>query len=123
MVVGLWIDRMDGNGPQRNPALTDAEYEAGLICQMNDNVKALWQAAHDYEYAEISGSAIGLIVLGNLSSKPKCIAVQTWISSIWTLYYTRKPLVTYTWNNTLYDFSSCGSCPHTCPELMEELGF
>ena len=120
MVTALWID--DGSGPVRNPALTEAEFNAGIEAARASNVGTLWQAAHDYEYAEISGSAIGLLVLGVSQQKPKCMAVMAWIQSIWSLYYQRKPLVTHEWNPTLLDFSSCGPCPWTVPDLLAELG-
>lgn len=80
-------------------------------------VAQLWQAAHDYEYSQVSGSAIGLLAIGVMKSLPKCVAVQNWIKSIWTLYYTRKATLTVD-----YDFSIVGACPHTVPELMLELG-
>lgn len=80
-------------------------------------IASLWQAAHDLEYAAISGSAIGLITMGVLQAKPKCLTVQGWIKSIWTEYYTRKATA-----SSDYDFSGAGPCPHTVPELMVELG-
>lgn len=80
-------------------------------------IAALWQAAHDYEFAQISGSAIGLLAMGVMTGKPKCIAVQNWIKSIWTTYYTRKA-----GTSADTDFSVAGECPHTVPELMTELG-
>lgn len=81
-------------------------------------VAALWQAAHDYEYAQISGSAIGLLAIGVIQSQPKCLAVQNWIKSIWTEYYIRKA-----GDSTNCNFDAVGPCPHTVPELMTELGF
>jgi hypothetical protein len=80
-------------------------------------IAALWQAAHDYEYAQVSGSAIGLLAIGVLQGLPKCLAVQLWIKGIWTIYYERKA-----GTSTDTDFSTAGSCPHTVPELMIELG-
>lgn len=80
-------------------------------------ITALWQAAHDYEVAEISGSAVGLLAMGVLQGKPKCTAVQNWIKGIWTEYYTRKA-----GTETSTDYSVCGACPYTVPELMAELG-
>jgi hypothetical protein len=79
-------------------------------------VASLWQAAHDKEYDAVSGSAVGLIVMGVLQGKPKCTAVQNWIKSLWSEYYTRKA----SGSNNL-DFSIIGECPHTVPELMSEL--
>ena len=81
-------------------------------------VARLWNAAHEYEYKEISGSAIGLLTIGVLQAKPKCMAVQTWIQSIWTEYYIRKA-----GTSTDYDFSFCGPCPYSMPELIQELGY
>lgn len=77
----------------------------------------LWQAAHDVEFNAISGSAIGLITLGIVSAKPKCMAVLAWIQTLWTEYYARKHS-----GSTNYDFSAYDNCPHTVPELMQELG-
>lgn len=80
-------------------------------------IARLWYAAHDYEYQQVSGSAIGLLAMGVMQGKPKCVAVQNWIKSIWVEYYTRKA------NGTSdYDFSIIGNCPHSVPELMVELG-
>lgn len=91
--------------------------EQNAIAKEKSRIYALWQAAHDYEFAQISGSAIGLLAMGVMQGKPKCIAVQNWIKSIWVEYYTRKASGSF--NN---DFSGSGSCPYTVPELMEELG-
>ena len=77
----------------------------------------LWNAAHMVEYNAISGSAIGLVTIGILQQKPKCQAVQAWIQTLWTEYYTRKAS-----GSTDYDFSAFANCPHTVPELMQELG-
>lgn len=82
----------------------------------NRRIAALWQAAHDLEFASISGSAIGLITMGVMSGKPKAIAVQAWIKDIWSLYYERKA-----GTSSDCDYSSVGACPHSVPELMLEL--
>lgn len=82
-----------------------------------DRIASLWQSAHDYEYAQVSGSAIGLLAMGVMQGKPKCIAVQNWIKGIWTEYYIRKA-----GTSTNYDFSAMGACPYSVPELMAELG-
>jgi hypothetical protein len=93
-----------------------AEREAVAALQDQRRIAALWQAAHDYEVAQISGSAIGLLTLGVLQSKPKCQAVQAWIKTIWTMYYERKAS-----GSTDVNFSAAGPIPHTIPELMDEL--
>lgn len=93
-------------------------YEPDPAAVEAQRVSSLWQAAHDYEYKDVSGSAIGLITLGVLQSKPKCIAVMAWIKSIWTEYYLRKGN-----GSTDCDYSSTGDCPYTIPELMTELGY
>ena len=103
--------------------LIGEELEAGLARKAEDEAKAetsriesLWQAAHDKEYAAISGSAIGMLALGVLQSKPKCLAVQAWIASIWTEYYNRKSS-----GSTDTDYSFAGDMPHSVPELMAEV--
>ena len=91
------------------------------ILSMNED--ALWQAAHDYEYSRISGSAIGLLTMGVLSNKPKSKAVQTWLTSLWNLYYKRKASLSSTVliDSALLDFSSIGEIPSTVPDLMAEI--
>lgn len=89
---------------------------ANQLAANSARVAALWQAAHDYEYAQISGSAIGLLTLGVLQGKPKCIAVQNWIQGLWALYYERKA-----GTSTNCNFSAAGPCPHSIPDLMTEL--
>ena len=93
--------------------------EVAAILSDRDRVRVakLWQAAHDLEYNAISGSAVGLITMGVMTGKPKCIAVQNWIKSIWTEYYKRKAD-----GSEALDFSGVGECPHSVPELMQELG-
>lgn len=83
----------------------------------SQRIASLWQAAHDYEYSQVSGSAIGLLAIGVMQQKPKCTAVQNWIKSIWEIYYQRKASTSID-----TDFSSAGQIPYTVPELMTELG-
>ncbi len=112
LVDGDWHESWNiVNKTQEKLATEAAEREAARIA-------SLWQAAHDKEYEAISGSAIGLITIGVLQNKPKCLAVQNWIKNIWSLYYVRKVN-----GDTSLDFSMCGACPHTVPELMSELNF
>ena len=94
-----------------------AQPEPDLAVIEAQRITSLWQAAHDYEYAEISGSAVGLLAMGVMQGLPKCVAVQNWIKGIWTEYYTRKA-----GTSTDTDYLLCGACPYTVPELMAELG-
>jgi len=103
--------------------LTGEELEAGLARKAADKAKAesariesLWQAAHDKEFQAISGSAIGMLSIGVSQGKPKCVAVQSWIMSFWTEYYTRKAN-----GSTDTDYSSFGDMPHSVPELIAEV--
>ena len=105
----LWID--NGTGPVQNPDLTQDEFNAGVASLTAQNVEALWRAATDYQESQISGAAYGLVTLGVIQQKPKSLAVMGWINSIWSLYYTRKPQITYQWDADLMDFSSCGPMP------------
>lgn len=95
------------------PEVVAEAYEAAEA----QRIAALWQAAHDYEFAQISGSAIGLLAMGVMMGKPKCLMVQGWVKSIWTTYYARKASGSHD-----TDFSGAGPCPHSVPELMAELG-
>ena len=111
LVDGAWqykwrIDALSAEQIAANQAAEDAR-----------RIASLWQGAYDYEFAQISGVAIGLLVLGVLQAKPKALAVKSWNQSIWTLYYTRKAD-----GSTDTDYTGLGLCPHSVPELMVELG-
>lgn len=120
-MTDLYIYTEDGSKIP-NPELTQEEFIAGRNAEcIAYNTNTLWQAAHDYEYAQISGSAVGYLAVGVMLGKPKSIAIKGWILSIWTLYYNRKPLVTPDLDLSLLDFSSCGNIPYSVPEFMAEL--
>lgn len=92
------------------------EIDRELESSESKRIESLWNAATNYEKQFISGSAVGLITLGVVNSKPKALAVQGWIQSIWTEYYLRKS------NKSIdTDFSFIGPCPHSVPELMSEM--
>ncbi len=122
--VDIYSDYTDPEGAVRTKAeqelaatvaAQDAE-TARLASIEQTRIQTLWQAAHDLEFASISGSAIGLITMGVMSSKPKAVAVYAWVKSIWTLYYIRKA-----GTSTDCDYSSVGPCPYSVPELIAEL--
>lgn len=112
----------------QNPALVDGQWtqqrsiqptsEQKVEARNSKRIADLWQAAHDLEYNAISGSAVGLLAIGVMQGAPKCVAVQNWIKGIWALYYERKVN-----GDASTDYSICGTCPHSVPELMAELGF
>lgn len=80
----------------------------------------LWQSATAWQERYISNAAYGLLAIGVIQSKPKCLACMTWINSIWMdHYYVQKPLVTHDYAG--YDFSVCGPMPYTVPELTAEV--
>ena len=82
-----------------------------------ERIEGLWQAAHDYEFASVNGSGVGLVTMGVLQGLPKALSVQLWVKSIWEEYYLRKAN-----GSQDLDFSVVGNCPHSIPELMSELG-
>lgn len=88
------------------------------IC--SDKYARLWQAAHDYEYAQISGSALALLTIGVLHRKEKSLAIQGWIKRLWEEYYSRKTAIAFD-SEPDTDFTFLGSIPATVPELMAEL--
>lgn len=103
--------------------MTGEELEVGRVRKATDEAKAeavrvdaLWQAAHDKEFQAISGSAIGMLSIGGSQAKPKCVAVQNWIMSFWTEYYTRKAN-----GSTDTDYSMFGEMPYSVPELIAEV--
>jgi len=106
--------------------LEGEELTVGLQRQADDlatadaqRIASLWQAAHDYEYAEISGSAVALLSAGFLQSKPKAIAIAMWCDSIWNGvngFYARRDS-----GSTDTDFSNVGPIPFTIPELSAEV--
>ena len=104
--------------PEEVQANQDAKAvsDAKLIA---DKVSALWSAADKYTSDYISGVAIGILTIGVIQGKPKCLAVTSWSGSIWAEYYARKVLVTASSIDNL-DFSIFGPIPHSVPELQAE---
>jgi hypothetical protein len=123
MVIGpdrpLWVNTP--SGPVRNPDLSDEEFAQALADIRAEFVEQLWQAAHDYEYANINGTAVGMLTIGVLKGLPISQAITVWDQSIWSLYYARKSLVTHEFDPALYDFSICGQMPYSIPELLKEV--
>lgn len=119
--LGSYID--DGQDIIREViAKPEAEVALYMEAKLNSDIDRLWQTAHDYEYSQISGSAIGMLVIGVLQELPKSLAVKEWINSIWVLYYERKAIVTNGGEADL-DFTVCGSAPYSVPELMAEINY
>lgn len=93
-----------------------AEEEAKTVAS---KIEQLWQAANAYVTGYISGVAIGILTIGVMQQKPKCLAVSAWSGQIWTEYYIRKSTITADSVLNL-DFSSFGPMPYTVPELQAE---
>jgi hypothetical protein len=99
----------------------EAAYLAITIpLRTTDNLQALWQAATSYQETFISNAAYGLLAMGCMQGKPKCMACMGWINTIWTdHYYIEKPKVDHLYAG--YDFSVVGPMPYTVPELTAEV--
>ena len=100
-----------------------AAYQSNKLAQeaqtIADKIEQLWQAADAYVTGCISGVAIGILTIGVMQQKPKCLAVSAWSGQIWTEYYIRKSTITADSALDL-DFSSFGPMPYTVPELQAE---
>ena len=94
-----------------------AEQDAKMVA---DKIESLWQAADKYVTGYISGVAIGILTIGVLQGKPKCMVVSNWSNQVWSEYYTRKAAITVDSPLDL-DFSSFGPIPYTIPELQAEV--
>lgn len=120
MVMPLWIDH--GDGPERNPDLSEDEFKNGLLELRESNLTALWAATDAYENSFISGTAKAIMTTGAFAGLPKCLACLQWVSSIWNdLYYARKSQVTYQDDPALRDFTSCGDMPYSVPDIEAEV--
>ena len=86
-----------------------------------EKTEMLWVAADRYTSQYISGGAFGMLAVGMMLGKPKCISVAAWSGAVWQAYYDRKELIT-TDSTVDHDFSSFGPIPHTVPELRVETG-
>ena len=86
-----------------------------------DKIQALWSAANDYTTSYISGVAIGILTVGVIQNKTKCLTVAGWSGAVWHEYYVRKAAVTADSVVNL-DFSSFGTMPFSVPELQAEVG-
>ena len=113
---GVWIQQWTVR------AATEAEQADYLVQQAikkAGKIEQLWQAADAYVTGCISGVAIGILTIGVMQQKPKCLAVSAWSGQIWTEYYIRKSTITA--DSVLdLDFSSFGPMPYTVPELQAE---
>ena len=100
----------------------EQEYLAWYIpYTISQNLQQLWEDATAYQESFISGAAIGLLTIGVMQQKPKSLAIMNWIQDIWNNhYYVQKLLVDASYER--YNFSACGECPYSVPELIEELG-
>jgi len=116
IIIPAWSEEIEAEYTIEIVDITD-EVNAKDLASKYDS---LWKAANDFQSAQISGAAIGLLTIGVLAQKPKCTAVQAWIKSVWVEYYTRKAGVDLQ-NNVNLDFSVCGNIPYSVPELMEEV--
>lgn len=102
------------------PIILDPELQAIQAAQtVATKIEHLWAAADAYVTGYISGVAIGILTIGVIQQKPKCLAVSTWSGQIWAEYYNRKAGITV--DSVLdLDFSSFGPMPYTVPELQAE---
>jgi hypothetical protein len=103
------------------PEITAILETAGFLTRIQGEIEVrrisrLWQAAHDYESKGVTSTVAILLMRGIVSGKPKALAVQAWVDSIWAEYYTRKAS-----GSDNFNFSPIGPCPHTVRELSEEL--
>jgi hypothetical protein len=82
---------------------------------------ALFRAYRGYKLSFISDEGFSIVAIGLLAamqgaSKPKCIAVQTWLTSLWDDYTARKAVV-----STNLDFSNNGPMPYPISEIKIEV--
>ena len=120
-MLSLWIDIGDGNGPVQNPALTQDEFDAGVAELKAQNLQFLYDIAFRYQDTRFGQSGSHKLAIGIVKGGPVAKSIDTWIDSVWALYYQRKPLITEKWDDALFDFTSCGEPPHTFTELVAEV--
>lgn len=99
----------------------DAAKAARNATIIAEKISLLWQAADKYTSRYISGVAIGILTIGVITRRRKCLDVSTWSSQIWTEYYVRKAAITAT-SVVNTDFSMFGPIPYKVPELQVEIG-
>ena len=86
-----------------------------------ERISELWQRATAYEQKYISGSMYTVLAVLIESKNIKSLEVSAWVRSIWDLYYQEKYKIrNEDGYNSLEDFSVCGDCPHSVPELINE---
>lgn len=112
------IENMDGKWyyKWKLKPLSQAQIDEAANTREANRVSMLWQNAYDYEFSQISGTAIVFLVLGVLQNKPKALAVKTWSQSIWTEYYVRKAS-----GSSSMEYTAIGPCPYSVPDLIMEL--
>ena len=107
----------DRDGVLRPSVVGPHGHEIADVTGLSAALLGKTDVGHGHAVADVTG----LLVLGVSAQKPKSMAVQAWVTSIWTLYYSRKPLVTHEYQPELLDFSGCGVIPFTVPDLLAEV--
>ena len=102
---------------ERDPAEVMAQDQA----EVAGKIESLWIAADAYVSGYISGAAVGILTIGTIQQKPKCLAVSAWSNAVWADYYARKAAV-QPGVDIDTDYSSHGPIPYTVPELQSEVG-
>ena len=102
---------------ERDPAEIMAQDQA----EVAGKIESLWSAADTYVSGYISGVAVGILTIGTIQQKPKCLAVSAWGNAVWADYYSRKAAV-LPGVDIDTDYSSHGPMPYTVPELQSEVG-
>ena len=102
---------------ERDPAEVMAQDQA----EVAGKIESLWIAADAYVSGYISGVAVGILTIGTIQQKQKCLAVSTWSNAVWADYYVRKAAV-QPGVDIDTDYSSHGPMPYTVPELQQEVG-
>ena len=95
--------------------------EDELATELASKIESLWASADAYVSGYISGVAVGILTIGVLQQKPKCLAVSAWSGAVWADYYQRKAAV-QPGQAVDTDFSQHGPMPHSVPELQQEVG-
>jgi hypothetical protein len=118
-VVDLYID--NGQGPVRNPSLSDAEFNAGLAQVKADNQAAIKAAAYAYIDKFFNSTEMAVWSAGAAKSLPHSLANVAWLKSVRSLAASRIAAATPTYNPADMDFSSLGAPLWTADQIVTEV--
>ena len=87
MVTPLWIDHGDGNGPVRNPDISDADFNAGLVTLYTGAAQAMLDTTARARNYDSMLSLCSYAASSNAKFAAEAKAGVDWRDAVWSQGY------------------------------------